>query len=140
MIDESWSWSEISRGTSFTKWTFQVLHWKVEKYWALFRQKNYFTCNSVKRDRAALVGPPPAAPGPQDIPHQRTAWPELFLDTKRSRASSLTKFSGKKVSFVLKPKLPYESHLSRHTSELLEKIVKNNRNWAAKQQKCPKMD
>ena len=41
------------------------------------RQKNYFTCNSLKRDGVALVGLPPAALGPQDIPHRRTARPEL---------------------------------------------------------------
>ena len=40
-------------------------------------KKNYFTCNSLKRDRAALVGLPTAALGPQDIPHRRTARPEL---------------------------------------------------------------
>ena len=42
-----------------------------------FRQKDYFSCNSLKRDRAALVGLPPAALGPQDIPHQRTAQSEV---------------------------------------------------------------
>ena len=77
MIDESWYRSEISRATIFTKWAFQVFHWKVEKYWVLVRQKNYFTCNSLKRDRVALVGLPPAALGPQNIPHRRTARPEL---------------------------------------------------------------
>ena len=31
----------------------------------------------LKRDRVALVRLPPAAIGPQDIPHRRTARPEL---------------------------------------------------------------
>ena len=66
MIDESSYRSEISRATIFTKWAFQVFHWKVEKYWVLVRQKNYFTCNSLKRDRVALVGLPPAALGPEE--------------------------------------------------------------------------
>ena len=39
--------------------------------------KNYFNCNLLKRDRAALVGLPPGALGPQDIPHRRRARPEL---------------------------------------------------------------
>ena len=39
--------------------------------------KKYFTCNFLKRDRAALVGLPPAALGPQDISHGRRARPEL---------------------------------------------------------------
>ena len=38
---------------------------------------------------------------------------------------SFTKFSLKKIHFfVFKQKLPYESQLSRHTSEALKKIVK----------------
>ena len=78
MIDESWYWIDISRASTFTKRTFHVFFYcKVEKYWVLIRQKNYFTCNSLKRDRVALVGLPPAALGPQDIPRQRTARPEL---------------------------------------------------------------
>ena len=77
VIYESWYWSKISRATIFTKWTFQVFNWKIEKYWVLCRQTNYFNCNSLKRDRAALVGLPPAALGPQDIAHRITAWPEL---------------------------------------------------------------
>ena len=77
MIAESWYWSKISRAKTSTKRTFEVFHWKVEKYWVLFRQKNYFTFNSLKRDRVALVGLPPAALGPQDITHQRTVRPEL---------------------------------------------------------------
>ena len=77
VIDKNRYWSKISRATTFTKCTFQIFHWKVEKYWVLFRQKNYFICNPLKMDRVALVGLPPAALGPQDIPHQRKARPEL---------------------------------------------------------------
>ena len=76
VIDESGYWSKILRATNFTKWIFQVFHWKFYKYWLLFRQKNYFTCNSLKRRRAELVGLPPAALGPQDIPYRRPARPE----------------------------------------------------------------
>ena len=47
------------QGLKLLKINYQVFHWKVEKYCVLFRQKNYFTCNSLKRDRVALVGLPP---------------------------------------------------------------------------------
>ena len=39
--------------------------------------KNNFTCNSIKRDGVALVGLPPDALDPNDIPHRRTARPQL---------------------------------------------------------------
>ena len=47
----------------------------------------------------------------------------------RRTLCSFTKFSqNKNVCFFSKqPKLPYESHLSRHTSEHMKKIVKNQK-------------
>ena len=77
VMDESWYWSDILRATTFNKWTFQVFHWKVDEYWVFLRQKINFTWNSQRRDRVALVGLSPDALGHQDIPHQRTARPEL---------------------------------------------------------------
>ena len=56
-------------------WGFALESWEILSF--VPAKKNYFTCNSLKRDRVALVGLPPAALGPQDIPHQRTARPEL---------------------------------------------------------------
>ena len=80
-IDEIWYTSKISRATTFTKIIFHVFHCKVKKDLVFFRLKNYFTCYLLKRDRAALVGLPPAALGLQDIPHQRKVRPELLLGT-----------------------------------------------------------
>ena len=65
------------KGYNFYQMNFSGFPLKNEKYGVLFRLKNYFTCNSLKRDRAALVGLPPAELCPQDIPHRRTARPEL---------------------------------------------------------------
>ena len=52
-------------------------NFKAKKYCVFFWLKDYFTYNFLKMDRAALVGLPSAALGPQDIPHQRRVRPEL---------------------------------------------------------------
>ena len=59
----------------FNFWGFALESWEILSF--VPAKKNYFTCNSLKRDRVVQVGLPPAALGPQGIPHQRTARPEL---------------------------------------------------------------
>ena len=54
--------------------------------------------------------------------------------------ASLTQFSLIKLFDLFnKPKLPYESHLARHTSDPLT-FKKNKRNYVTKQQECQKVD